>query len=145
MTWSTQVIQAINTYAWLLEMVKINAFIIQLDKWKQLIWMLWYIDSLLKNRQNRLQVGSMAISILMSCFIYTKKYVSIKSRVVNMNPNDSIQLALCSLLLGQGTHNNPSTPVMVLLVLGIHRLRPQETLPRKVLRWVPTHQAGSCY
>lgn len=37
--------QATDTDAWLPEMVKMNAFIIQLDKWKQLVGMFWYIDS----------------------------------------------------------------------------------------------------
>lgn len=148
MTRNTQGTQATNTYAWLLEMVKRNAFIIQLDKWKQLVWMLWYIDSLLKSRQNCLQVGSMAISILMSRFIYAKKYCFNQEQGGQHGSKWQNPVGLVSSGAGTGgggACDCPPTPVMVPPWVRDPRAKAQETLPHKVLPWVHSHQAGSCY
>lgn len=134
MTRNTQGTQATNTYAWLLEMVKRNAFIIQLDKWKQLVWMLWYIDSLLKSRQNCLQVGSMAISILMSRFIYAKKYCFNQEQGGQHGSKwqNPVGLVSSGAGTGGGGHAIACPPQWWCLPgLGIHGLRPKRHYPIK--------------
>lgn len=128
----------LHTYAWPQEMVKMNTFIIQLDKWKQLIWMFWYIDSLLKSRQNSLQVGSMAISILMSCFIYTKEYCFNQGQGRQHESKWQNPVGIAFFGARTGDVQSPSRG-WCLPVLGIHRWILEET-PSWGLPWIHTHQ-----